>query len=83
MLSQFYYLTWKVSIDNQAADAIPSIPEGLTSVTLPEGVHTLDLSQRETPIQSVANVTSLVGIALSGWLLFQRERNRTDRPALP
>src|SRR5690606_37122093 len=70
-LSSFYFAGWRAWVDGQAVDVQPSTPEGLISVPIPDGRHTLTVAFGETPSRWAADGLSLLSLAVVGLLLWR------------
>ena len=61
-LSQFYYPTWKASVDGQAAQVAPEPRTGLVQIAVPAGTHTLQVTLGRTFAQTWGAIISIVGL---------------------
>ena len=80
-VDQFYFPNWKAQIDGERHDATvqPSRPDGLISLSIPNGHHQVRLSLEKSPEELTGQTISLaslilllIGIALFGLLRLHR-----------
>ncbi len=60
----FYFPGWRVWVDGEPVEAIPSDPEGLITFDVPAGRHTVAIRFGETPLRLAADVISLFSLIL-------------------
>jgi hypothetical protein len=71
----FYFPGWVAEIDGQRAEIQPSTPQGLVTVLLPAGFHTLRLYRTLTPPQLIGALISLISlISLIAYALARRNQ---------
>jgi hypothetical protein len=58
----FYFPGWRAAIDGESVDITPTDPEGLISVAVPAGRHTLTFQFGETPLRLVVDIISLLSL---------------------
>jgi len=77
-LSQYYFPNWKIFIDGKEAEVeYKNNNLGLMTLILGKGDHAITARLYDTPIRSLANLITLVGLAVSAILFlisFQRVR---------
>lgn len=78
-VNQFYYPTWKASIDERPAEIRPTEKTGLVSVEISEGEHTLKLAQGKTDISKVADTVSITSFVIFVFLLTRQGKPHTSR----
>src|SRR5262249_12171309 len=67
----FYFPGWQATLDGQPAPISVSTPEGLISVAVPAGAHTLSFDLGNTPVRVVGDGLSLVAVLfIAGWLVW-------------
>lgn len=64
-LSQFYYPTWRASVDGQAAQISPEPQTGLIQVGVPGGDHTLQITLGRTFAQTWGAILSTLGLVVT------------------
>ncbi len=62
------WMGWEARIDGRLAPITPAA-NGLITLDVPTGTHTVSLRLRRTPIQLAAELFSLFAFLLTGWLL--------------
>jgi hypothetical protein len=65
-LNRFYYPTWVATLDGKPIEIAPSSPNGLITLTVPAGQHTIKVFQQPTLPQIAGTIISLV---VGCWLL--------------
>jgi hypothetical protein len=65
----FYFPGWQATLDGQPIPITITDPDGLISVAIPAGTHTLTLHFGTTPIRAVANTFSLLGLLATAAVL--------------
>ncbi len=60
----FYFPGWRVRVDGEPVEVIPSEPEGLITFDAPAGRHTLDIRFGETPLRLAVDIVSLCSLIL-------------------
>ena len=60
----FYFPGWRVHVDGEAVAIAPTDPDGLVSFDVPAGRHTIHVGFGETPLRLLADVVSLLSLAL-------------------
>ena len=63
-IPQFFYPEWDAFIDGLPMEVNPTVGEGLVSLTLPEGNHTVRIEYQETTTRKIGNALSLVAIII-------------------
>ena len=72
-LNQFYYPGWQAMMDDQPVAVYPSTQQGLVTVDLPAGDHTLRLTWAESSLQTWSEWLSLAAaFTLAGVLALHR-----------
>ncbi|MBN1217485.1 MAG: hypothetical protein JXM69_01035 [Anaerolineae bacterium] len=74
----FYFPGWQARVDGQPANLAPVSERGLLGVVMPPGRHHLRLFFGETPRRRIADVISLVSLAIVGVLLGVGLRTRMN-----
>ncbi len=64
IFNTFYFPGWTALADGQPAPLAPVTERGLIGVTMPAGRHRLQLYFAETPLRQVADIVSLVSLAV-------------------
>jgi len=76
----FYYPGWYATVDGRATPVFPSGPQGLLSLDVPSGTHTLEVAFGSTPTRKLALAVSLLSaIALTSYVMCQN-RDRFSHP---
>ena len=63
-LHKFYFPGWEASVDGTPLPVAPGGPLGLVTMQVPAGEHLLYAGFGETALRTVANLVSLLGIAI-------------------
>jgi hypothetical protein len=58
----FVFPGWRVSVDGQQTDVIPSEPEGLITFDLPAGRHVVEIDWASTTVRDAASAVSLAAL---------------------
>ncbi len=78
-----YFPGWRAFVDGRPVPVTPSYPQGLITLQVPAGEHEVDVRFGDTPVRTLANVTSggavLLLIGMAG-LLAVRHRDREGFP---
>lgn len=70
-LSQYYFPEWKIFVDNkEILFDYKNNSLGLMTIILGKGAHTIEAKLYDTPIRSLANMLSLVGVGIVVFLFF-------------
>lgn len=59
----YYFPGWQARVDGQPVEITPEAPNGLMTVDVPAGEHTVEVRFGPTPVRRVAAVLSLVALA--------------------
>ena len=70
--NKYYYPGWFAKIDGKKAEIIPGIPYGQITISVPEGVHTVEVGYGESPARLVFDLISLVGIGIAALFIFKK-----------
>ncbi len=73
---QFYFPGWQARLDGNAAALYPSKPQGLLTVDIPPGEHTLRIVWRDTGLRRAGAWISLASLLLFGATLWWYGRRR-------
>ena len=71
---QPWYPGWTATVDG-APVATEPVDGALTGLSLPPGAHRIELSYRPAWLEIGAGVSLVAGLALLGWLLWERRRS--------
>lgn len=84
-LPTLYWPGWGATLNGQPVKIRPSPGTGLVTLELPGGEHWLDLRLGRTPIRLAAEIITIAGVLLLGWLLwpgFDRSHLRRWAPVV-
>ncbi|NJN54503.1 MAG: hypothetical protein HC804_06965 [Anaerolineae bacterium] len=59
-----FFPGWRVWVDGSPVPIIPSDPDGLITFAVPDGRHTIEVAFGETPLRWLADMLSLLSLAL-------------------
>jgi len=62
--NRFYFPSWVASLDNKSVDITPSQPQGLITLNVPSGQHTIKIFLQPTLPQVVGALISLLSLVL-------------------
>jgi len=65
-IQKAWFPGWKVSVNG--SEAQPRVTQGLPTVTIPQGVSIIEMQFSNTPVRTIANWLSIVGICMIGAL---------------
>ncbi|OGE32062.1 hypothetical protein A2631_03005 [Candidatus Daviesbacteria bacterium RIFCSPHIGHO2_01_FULL_44_29] len=68
-----YFPGWQLKIDGQRSDLLEPDDVGLIKFNVPSGQHKIQLQFRDTPIRTIANITSLVSLVAVAIFLRRRK----------
>lgn len=63
-LSQYYFPNWRVLIDGQEAEIDYKNDLGLMTISLGQGARTVEAKLIDTPVRTLANMMTVVGVAV-------------------
>jgi hypothetical protein len=81
-LNQFYFPGWQATVGDQPVAVYPSTQQGLVTVELPAGDHTLRLTWAESPLQTWSEWVALLAAFILAGVLALRRRWRWAAAAL-
>ncbi len=64
MLNRFYYPTWSATLDGKPIEIKPSQPNGLITLNIPSGQHTIKVFLQPTLPQVAGAILSIIALAL-------------------
>jgi hypothetical protein len=67
----FYFPGWRAHVDGESVAVAPTSPDGLVTFDVPGGRHTIQVSFGETPLRLLADVVSLLGLALLAYVMLR------------
>lgn len=74
--SKYYFPGWLAKIDGENTEISAGKPYGQITVQVPSGRHMVEIFYRETPKRLIFDVISLVGIGISVYYIFRREKEK-------
>lgn len=78
----FYFPGWVASVDGEPVPIEPAKPDGLITVWVPAGRHTLELAFRDTPVRQAGWIISGISLAAAIALVVATSRStRAPGPA--
>lgn len=69
-----YFPGWQLSIDGQRSDLLEPDDIGLIKFNVPSGEHKIQLNFGDTPIRTIANITSLLSL-IAAVVFLRRRKN--------
>jgi hypothetical protein len=75
----FYFPGWRAWVDGQEVAITPSEPEGLITLVVPDGRHTLLIAFTETPLRLFADALSLLSLSLLAAIAWKTQPARQQR----
>jgi len=70
--NKYYYPGWFARIDGKKVEIIPGKPYGQIAVSVPEGVHTVEIGYGESPKRLVFDLISLFSICIATLFIFKK-----------
>lgn len=72
--SKYYFPGWFAKIDGRSVDIVPGTPYEQISLEVPEGVHTVEISYKESPMRLVFDLLSIVGLGIAVLLVIVKKK---------
>ena len=63
----FYFPGWRVSVDGQRVEVVPSDPEGLITFDVPSGRHVVSIRFGETALRLTVDAVSVACLLMACW----------------
>jgi len=72
-LASSYFPGWIGFVDSKKADVFPGGDLGLTTLEISKGEHQILLKFKDTPVRTLGNILTLLGLAISGFLIIKKQ----------